>query len=126
MMLDDPSSFVIVAKVADGKTAEFRAWIAVECGISNMMAHQIFGKSVRENNYVPIYGYYGWFEIPPLLNKIPAFVEAGTVHVLATGASVGDECPFCSIHQIYHPLPQCPVCSDNIIHYGKRNIVAIN
>lgn len=119
MKLDGPVTFGVWGRIKPGKTAEFRAWVAKDLKISELTAHQFFGNQ-KPPKLVQFHSGYGWLEVPALLDNIPEFIEEESVAVSVTDIYPSENSAYCEIHKIYYGRGDCPVCTGDIIHRGRR------
>jgi len=120
--LDDPADFGVWGQIKIGQIPMFRTWLSVEHDISKLNAHQLFTKDLKHDEITQIYVGYGWLDIPALLKNIPDFIEPGSAVATVSNVSPLRSPGFCSNHQVYFQHKICPVCDDNIIHYGRRSL----
>lgn len=122
MIMNDPSEFSIWAEIERGRTGEFRRWMAAHLGLPEIEIHQIFGESLRIGLPIQLFSGIGWKEIPILLDSLPTFVKPGSAKTSETDLMPTAQVSFCPLHSLYYQGVSCPVCSDNYIASGFREI----
>lgn len=118
-MSEGPFNFGIWIKIKPGESSSLRKWLAVDLGISELMAHQLFVRALNEDSLVEIHTGYGWLEIPKLIAELPSFVDQSQVLVSVSHVIPSRSVDYCDSHQVYYWKGDCPVCSDDYISLGR-------
>lgn len=114
------AEFSVWGTIRPSHKREFRKWMAAETGWREIDVHRLLGAAVDAGRPVELFKHLGWDDARVELERLPAFVEAGTGQLSVTSFAPSERAPYCATHLLYTWRRGCPICENNFIRSGRR------